>query len=92
MVAKQPKKKVEQPAAEEPREAKLLWALDGLINAEGPVMVTSWIAIVEYIDHEGVTQLAAASNKMPSWRMTGMIDTGREMLFEDYDIYDDYDE
>lgn len=91
-MAKQPKKKPEKPAADEPRESKLLWALDGLIDAEGPVMVTSWIAIVEYIDHEGMAQLAAASNKMPSWRMTGMIDTGRDMLFEDYDVYDDWDE
>ena len=92
---KKPEPKDDRPSEAASQEAKLLWALDGLIDAEGPVMITSWVAIVEYIDKDGDTQLAPLCSDMPQWRMTGMIDSGREMLVEDYvfaDEFDDYDD
>jgi hypothetical protein len=90
-----PPKKADQPDSASSQEAKILWALDGLIDAEGPVMVTSWIAIIEYIDHNGESCLAPLSSEMPPWRMAGILETGREMLFADYvytEEFDEYDE
>lgn len=69
-----------------------MWALDGLIDIEGPVMVTSWITIVEYIDHNGESCLSPLCSDMPPWRLAGMLETGREMLFEDYVVTEDYDD
>lgn len=90
-----PRKKADQPDIAASQEAKILWALDGLIDAEGPVMVTSWIAIVEYIDHNGESCLAPLSSEMPPWRLAGILETGREMLFNEYvfeEEFDEYDE
>ena len=94
MTKKQPDSP-DRPDTAASQEAKLLWALDGLIDAEGPVMITSWIAVIEYIDANGDTQLAPLCSDMPPWRMTGMLDSSREMLIEEYefaDEFDDYDE
>lgn len=94
MTKKQPEN-TDQPDQAASQEAKLLWALDGLIDAEGPVMITSWIAVIEYIDKDGDTQLAPLCSDMPQWRMTGMLDSGREMLIDEYvfaEEFDDYDE
>jgi hypothetical protein len=89
-----PKKDPDRPDSGAAREEKILWALNGLVDAPGPVMVTSWVAIIEYMDKEGTAQLAALASNMPSWRMTGMIDSGREMLLEDLIVedYGDYDD
>lgn len=92
---KKPDPKDDRPDAAASQEAKLLWALDGLIDVEGPVMVTSWVAMIEYIDKDGDTQLAPLCSDMPQWRMTGIIDAGREALLDDFffaDEFDDYDE
>ena len=87
-----PRKKNDQPDSAASQEAKILWALDGLIDVEGPVMVTSWIAIVEYIDHNGESCLTPLSSDMPPWRLAGMLETGREMLFAEYVLTDEFDE
>ena len=57
-------------------------------------MVTSWVTMIEYIDEDGDTQLAPLCSDMPPWRMTGIIDTCREILIEDFDLaeYDDWDD
>jgi hypothetical protein len=94
-VTKKQPENTDQPDQAASQEAKLLWALDGLIDAEGPVMITSWIAVIEYIDKDGDTQLAPLCSDMPQWRMTGMLDSGREMLIDEYvfaEEFDDYDE
>lgn len=88
---KTPKPSQDQPDNAASQEAKLLWALDGLIESNGPVMITSWVAIVEYMDQHGHSELVPLCSDMPQWRMTGMIDTGREMLIEEYAYYDDDD-
>ena len=88
-------KEQDRPDAAASQEAKLLWAFDGLLDAEGPVMITSWVTIIEYIDKDGETHLAPLCSDMPLWRMTGIVDSGRESLIEDYEFfeeYDDYDE
>lgn len=87
-----PRKKDDQPDIAASQEAKILWALDGLIEVEGPVMVTSWIAIVEYIDQNGESCLTPLSSDMPPWRLAGMLETGREMLFEEYALAEEFDE
>lgn len=84
------KKNPDRPDPSAAREEKILWALDGLVDAPGPVLITGWVAVIEYMDKEGVAQLAALSSHMPPWRMTGMIDTGRELLFEDLVPAEDY--
>lgn len=73
------------------QEAKLLWALDDLIDAEGPVMVTSWLAVVEYIDRHGDSQLTSLRSDMPQWRMTGILDAARDMLIEEYEYFEEDD-
>lgn len=93
-VSKSPKKQ-DRPDQAASQEAKILWALDGLIDVEGPVMVTSWVAIVEYIDKNGESCLAPLASDMSQWHLAGMLETGREMLFEEYlfaDEFDEYDE
>jgi len=91
-VTKPKPKEKDQPDASSSQEAKILWALDGLIDAEGPVMITSWVIIAEYIDPNGETQLAPVCSEMPQWRMTGMVDAAREMLNEDYLFVSNWDE
>lgn len=90
-MSKSPEKD-DKPDAAASQEAKILWALDGLIDVEGPVMVTSWVAIIEYIDRNGDSCLAPLSSDMSQWRLAGMLETGREMLFEEYALADDFDE
>ena len=82
------RKKADQPDPAASQEAKILWALDGLIDVEGPVMVTSWVAIVEYMDQNGESCLAPLCSNIPQWRLAGMLETGRDMLFSEY-LYDE---
>lgn len=91
MVSQTPKPSQDKPDKAASQEAKLLWALDGLIESDGPVMITSWVAIVEYMDQHGQSELVPLCSDMPPWRMTGMIDSGREMLVEEYEFYDEDD-
>ena len=82
------KQEPEEPVAFEDR---LMQALASLLPDEGPIMVTSWIAFLEYVNEDGHPQLAAFASLMPPWRMTGMIDAGAELLAQEFE-YDDYDE
>ena len=82
----------DKPDPHDSQEAKSLWSLDGLIDAEGPIMVNSWVIIVEYIDKFGDTHLSPLCSEMPQWRMTGMVDAAREMLNEDYALLNDWEE
>lgn len=84
----------DRPDSAASQEAKLLWAFDGLIEADGPIMVTAWVAMIEYIDKDGEPQLAPLCSDVPQWRMTGMIDAGRDLLVEEFDLaeYDDWDD
>jgi len=91
-MAKKGDKEQDRPDAAASQEAKLLWAFDGLLEAEGPVMITSWVTIIEYIDKDGETHLAPLCSDMPLWRMTGIVDSGRESLIEDYEFFDEYDD
>jgi hypothetical protein len=91
-VTTKPEQNKDQPDPAASQEAKLLWAFDGLIDAEGPLMITSWITIIEYIDSNGETQLQPLASDMPQWRMTGIIDAGRDMLIDEYEFFDEYDE
>jgi hypothetical protein len=91
-MAKKGDKAQDRPDAAASQEAKLLWAFDGLIDVEGPVMITAWVTIIEYIDKDGDTHLAPLSSDMPPWRMTGIVDSGRESLIEDYEFFDEYDD
>ena len=82
----------DKPDFRDSQEAKILWSLDGLIDAEGPIMVTSWVIMVEYVDKYGETHLSPLCSDMPQWRMTGIIDSSREMLNDDYALLNDWDE
>lgn len=64
-------------------------AFQSLIGDQSPLMVTGWISLVEYIDDAGDQRLAAFSSNLPPWRLNGIIETGHEMLLEEYDYEDD---
>lgn len=79
----------------ETQEARIIDAFSSLIEHEGPLMVTSWVTMVEYIDAEGCARLGAYSSEMPPWRMNGIIEAGREMLADEFlydEEYEDYEE
>lgn len=81
--------------APETQEARIIDAFASLIGHDGPLMVTSWVAMVEYIDDDGVARLGAYSSDMPPWRMNGIIEAGQEMLAEDFmyeDEFEDYED
>lgn len=88
-------KKADRPDKAASREAKMVWALDDFDHIERPAMVTSWISIVEYMDHLGETHLVSLCSELSQWRLAGMLEIGREMLFAEYE-YDeessDYDD
>lgn len=86
------KKNVDQPDEAASQETKILWALNGLVDTEGPVMVTAWVAIIEYMDNTGETQLAPLASSMSQWHMTGMIDAGRDMLIAEYDYAEEWED
>lgn len=62
------------------------------------VMITEWVTIVEFINEDGATQLAAFASDMPSWRLSGIVEAGHDMLIQEYDtemqddLYDQEDE
>lgn len=89
-MTKKPKPDPDKPGPSKP-EDRLIDALKDLLPERNPVMVTGWIAIVEYIDQNGDPDLGAFASNMPPWRMNGIFDTGREMLVEEFE-YDDYEE
>jgi hypothetical protein len=56
---------------------------------EGPVMVTTWAVVCEYIDETGAAGVAAWASDDPSWRISGLLATAGDMLA--IDEYDDED-
>jgi hypothetical protein len=89
-VSKKPKP-VPDPDSAQPlsRDDKIIRGFNALIGENIPVMVTSWISFVEYMDADGNQRLAAFSSNLPPWRLTGIIDSGSEMLLEEYDYEED---
>lgn len=82
----------EEAEAPETQEARIIDAFATLIGHEGPLMVTSWVAMVEYIDEEGCARLGAYSSEMPPWRMSGIIEAGQEMLADEFLYEDEFEE
>lgn len=70
-------------------EARFLRAFDGFLDAEGPIMITGWATVIEYMDAEGAMQLAAFASDTPSWRIDGMMREGTELLTVEHE-YDDW--
>jgi hypothetical protein len=56
---------------------------------EGPVMVTTWAVVCEYIDETGSAGVAAWASDDPPWRISGLLSTAETMLA--VDEYDDED-
>ena len=76
----------------EPQQA-LPDAIRNLLQAdgEGPVMVTSWAVVAEYIDESGAAGVAAWASDDPHWRIVGLLNVAQDMLdvFEDEEIDDE---
>jgi hypothetical protein len=51
-----------------------------LLNEEGPVMVTTWAMVAEYIDEDGSAGVAAWASDDPSWRVLGIMHAGMDLL------------
>jgi hypothetical protein len=85
--------KKKSPEPEEPVsfDDRLMQALSDLLPDEGPIMITSWVAFLEYVTEDGSPQLAAFASPMPPWRMTGMIEAGAELLIQEFE-YEDFDD
>jgi len=63
-------------------------------DEDGPVMVTTWAAVCEYIDSEGSANVAAWQSDDPPWRVGGLLTVAQDLLdtssLHEYD--DEYDE
>ena len=57
------------------------------VDETGPVMVTTWVAVCEYIDETGAAGVAAWASDDPQWRINGLLAAAGDML--DVDEYDD---
>lgn len=84
------KKPDDQPDEQASSEAKILWAFAKYFET-GPKMVTNWVTIIEFIDENGEEQLLPACSDMPYWRMIGMLDSGREVLLDEFEVADSDD-
>ena len=65
--------------APEPYEAVPNLVRDMLADG-GPVMVTTWVVVCEYVDEKGSPGFAAWSSDDPPWRVQGLMTHGSEML------------
>lgn len=54
--------------------------LRDMLSDEGPVMVTTWVVVCEYVDEQGSPGFAAWSSDDPPWRVQGLISHGADML------------
>ena len=79
------RKTEDQPDEQASSGAKILWAFAKYVEA-GPKMVTNWVTIIEFIDEKGEEQLLPVCSDMPYWRMVGMLDSGREVLLDEFDV------
>lgn len=62
-------------------------------EGEGPLMVTTWAVVAEYIDETGAAGVAAWASDDPQWRINGILAAAVEMLdveqFDDEEIEDE---
>ena len=72
-------------------ESRFLAAFSPFLDAEGPVMITAWVAMIEYIDADGEHQLSAYASDMPDWRVNGIVQGGHELLASG-ELFDDWEE
>lgn len=61
-----------------------------MAEEEGPVMVTTWAVVCEYLDENGSANVAAWASNDPPWRIGGLIAVAGELL--DTFVYDTEDE
>lgn len=62
------------------------------VDEEGPVMVTTWAVVAEYIDEDGAASVAAWASDDPQWRINGLLSVAADMLdvaFDDEEIDDE---
>ena len=57
------------------------------VDEEGPVMVTTWAVVAEYIDEDGAASVAAWASDDPQRRINGLLSVAADML--DVDELDD---
>jgi hypothetical protein len=54
------------------------------------VVVSAWVAVVEYITADGTQELCLLQDgSSPDWRLDGLLSGGANMLAEDYADWDD---
>jgi hypothetical protein len=54
------------------------------------VVVSAWVAVVEYITADGTQELCLLQDgSSPEWRLDGLLSGGAGMLTEDYADWDD---
>jgi hypothetical protein len=82
------KKKPGTPASP---ESRFLTAFSPFLDAEGPVMITAWVSVIEYLDADGQPRLAAFASETPDWRIQGMLTSGGELLANSL-FYDDWED
>lgn len=61
-----------------------------LADEEGPVMVTTWVVLAEYIGENGSPGFAAWSSDDPPWRVQGLMAHGADLL--DLALHVDYED
>lgn len=54
---------------------------------DGPIMVTGFALVAEYIDGSGAANVAAWASDDPPWRITGLLSVADELL--DLHVHDD---
>jgi len=64
-------------------------AVQSILAADegGPVMVTTWVVVCEYLDETGAASVAAWASDDPQWRINGLLAAAGDML--DVDEFDD---
>lgn len=51
-----------------------------MLAEDGPVIVTGWVVVAEYIDGDGSANVAAWASDDPPWRTAGLLQVGHELL------------
>jgi len=70
-------------------------AVQAILSADedGPVMITTWVVVCEYIDEDGAASVAAWASDDPQWRINGLLGAAGDMLdvaeFDDEEIEDE---
>lgn len=82
---------MDRPEPLAPAHEQLPEVIRGLLkdDEDGPVMVTSWAVVTEYIDQDGTPNVAAWCSDDPPWRIDGLLTVARDLL--DASLFDDED-